>query len=54
MKNVVNNKIKELGNLKDNKEKLLEIYSIYLGFLSMMYANYKSMEKCIIQKTLKV
>ena len=37
MKNVVNNKIKELGNLKDNKETLLEIYSIYLGFLSSMF-----------------
>ena len=37
MKNVVNNKIKELGNLKDNKEILLEIYSIYLGFLSSMF-----------------
>lgn len=37
MKNVVNNKIKELDNLKDNKETLLEIYSIYLGFLCSMF-----------------
>lgn len=37
MKNVVSNKIKELDNLKDNKEILLEIYSIYLGFLSSMF-----------------
>ena len=37
MKNVVSNKIKELDNLKENKEILLEIYSIYLGFLSSMF-----------------
>ena len=37
MKNVVNSKIKELDNLKENKETLLEIYSIYLGFLSSMF-----------------
>lgn len=37
MKNVVNNKIKELYNLKDNKETLLEVYSLYLGFLSSMF-----------------
>ena len=37
MKEVLNNKLKELVSLENNKETLLEIYSIYLGFLSYMF-----------------
>lgn len=37
MKEVLNNKLKELVSLENSKETLLEIYSIYLGFLSSMF-----------------